>query len=102
MFLLTLDHAAEMWTELPKGKGKKPVNKDRFISKLFLRGDSVVLGEYKCSKTMSLLSYADLLSHLPDSSEKYSIVRCALQRKCTLESAVDYKLSLRNFKDYAC
>lgn len=36
---------AEMWTELPKGKGKKPVNKDRFISKLFLRGDSVVLGK---------------------------------------------------------
>jgi hypothetical protein len=33
-----------MWTETPKaGKGKKkakPVNKDRFISKLFLRGDS--------------------------------------------------------------
>lgn len=53
-----------MWTEIPKGKGKKAVNKDRsaggtgaghgfqltlysgrFISKLFLRGDSVVLGE---------------------------------------------------------
>ncbi len=24
-------------------KGAKPVNKDRFISKLFLRGDSVIL-----------------------------------------------------------
>ena len=44
-----------MWTETPKGKGKKPVNKDRFISyvtahlsangrKMFLRGDSVILG----------------------------------------------------------
>ena len=36
----------EMWTEVPKsGKGKKskPVNKDRFISKMFLRGDSVIL-----------------------------------------------------------
>ncbi|KAI0757095.1 Sm-like ribonucleoprotein [Daedaleopsis nitida] len=32
-----------MWTELPKGKNKKPVNKDRFISKMFLRGDSVIL-----------------------------------------------------------
>ncbi|KAJ3211618.1 Small nuclear ribonucleoprotein Sm D2 [Entophlyctis luteolus] len=34
----------QMWTETPKaGKGKKkskPINKDRFISKLFLRGDS--------------------------------------------------------------
>jgi small nuclear ribonucleoprotein D2 len=27
----------QMWTEIPKGKGKKPVNKDRFISKMFLR-----------------------------------------------------------------
>ena len=35
---------AQMWTEQPKGKNRKPVNKDRFISKLFLRGDSVVLG----------------------------------------------------------
>ncbi|KAF8922386.1 Sm-like ribonucleoprotein, partial [Mucidula mucida] len=26
-----------MWTEIPKGKNKKPVNKDRFISKMFLR-----------------------------------------------------------------
>ena len=26
-----------MWTEVPKGKNKKPVNKDRFISKMFLR-----------------------------------------------------------------
>lgn len=36
-----------MWTESArKGKGKKkasPSNKDRFISKMFLRGDSVIL-----------------------------------------------------------
>lgn len=34
-----------MWTEVPKGsKGKKahPVNKERYISKMFLRGDSVI------------------------------------------------------------
>ena len=34
-------------TQAPKtGKGKKkakPVNKDRFISKMFLRGDSVII-----------------------------------------------------------
>eukprot|EP01103_Thecamoeba_quadrilineata_P012086 TRINITY_DN3034_c0_g1_i2.p1 TRINITY_DN3034_c0_g1~~TRINITY_DN3034_c0_g1_i2.p1 ORF type:complete len:125 (-),score=34.51 TRINITY_DN3034_c0_g1_i2:561-935(-) len=44
---LVLVNVKEMWTEIPKtGKGKKkakPVNKDRFISKLFLRGDSVIL-----------------------------------------------------------
>jgi len=33
--------------QIPKpgrgSKGSKPVNKDRFISKMFLRGDSVIL-----------------------------------------------------------
>ncbi|KAG8697842.1 hypothetical protein FRC09_007613 [Ceratobasidium sp. 395] len=32
-----------MWTENQKGKNGKTVNKDRFISKMFLRGDSVIL-----------------------------------------------------------
>ena len=27
----------QMWTEVPSSKSKKPVNKDRFISKMFLR-----------------------------------------------------------------
>jgi len=44
---MVLENVKEMWTETPKaGKGKKksqPVNKDRYISKLFLRGDSVIL-----------------------------------------------------------
>ncbi|KZV92130.1 Sm-like ribonucleo protein [Exidia glandulosa HHB12029] len=40
---MVLENVKEMWTEIPKGKNKKPVNKDRFISKMFLRGDSVVL-----------------------------------------------------------
>ncbi|DBA89678.1 hypothetical protein WJX82_007505 [Trebouxia sp. C0006] len=44
---MILENVKEMWTEVPKtGRGKKgakPVNKDRFISKLFLRGDSVIL-----------------------------------------------------------
>merc|ERR1712098_56518 len=44
---MVLENVQEMWTENPKsGKGKKkakPVNKDRFISKMFLRGDSVIL-----------------------------------------------------------
>jgi small nuclear ribonucleoprotein D2 len=44
---MVLENVREMWTEAPKtGKGKKkakPVNKDRFISKMFLRGDSVIL-----------------------------------------------------------
>lgn len=40
-----LESVREMWTEIPKGtKGKgKAVNKDRFISKMFLRGDSVII-----------------------------------------------------------
>ncbi|VFQ73903.1 unnamed protein product [Cuscuta campestris] len=44
---MVLENVREMWTEAPKtGKGKKkalPVNKDRFISKMFLRGDSVII-----------------------------------------------------------
>ena len=44
---MVLENVKEMWTEVPKtGKGKKkaqPINKDRFISKMFLRGDSVIV-----------------------------------------------------------
>nr|CAD7402336.1 unnamed protein product [Timema poppensis] len=44
---MVLENVKEMWTEQPRtGKGKKkakPVNKDRFISKMFLRGDSVII-----------------------------------------------------------
>lgn len=44
---MLLENVKEMWTEIPKtGKGKKasrPVNKDRFVSKMFLRGDSVIM-----------------------------------------------------------
>ena len=44
---MVLENVKEMWTEGgAKGKGakkSKPVNKDRFIPKLFIRGDGVVL-----------------------------------------------------------
>ena len=44
---MVLENVKEMWTEIPRaGKGKKkakPVNKDRYINKMFLRGDSVIL-----------------------------------------------------------
>ncbi|KAM1127806.1 hypothetical protein ACFX13_038553 [Malus domestica] len=44
---MVLENVREMWTEVPKtGKGKKKaqsVNKDRFMSKMFLRGDCVSL-----------------------------------------------------------
>uniref|UniRef100_A0A7R9WNI9 Small nuclear ribonucleoprotein Sm D2 n=1 Tax=Craspedostauros australis TaxID=1486917 RepID=A0A7R9WNI9_9STRA len=44
---LLLEDVKEMWTETSKGgKGKKrgkSINKDRYISKMFLRGDSVIL-----------------------------------------------------------
>ncbi|KAJ1914141.1 mRNA splicing protein [Mycoemilia scoparia] len=44
---MVLENVKEMWVETPKaGKGakkSKPINKDRFISKMFLRGDSVIL-----------------------------------------------------------
>lgn len=44
---MVLENVKEMWTETPKsGKGaakSRAVNKDRYISKMFLRGDSVIL-----------------------------------------------------------
>ncbi|KAH6625405.1 small nuclear ribonucleoprotein Sm D2 [Boeremia exigua] len=43
---MVLENAKEMWTETPRlanGAHGRKVNKDRFISKLFLRGDSVIL-----------------------------------------------------------
>lgn len=43
---MVLENVKEMWTETPRNSGGKkgrPVNKDRFISKMFLRGDSVIL-----------------------------------------------------------
>ncbi|KAF2859995.1 LSM domain-containing protein [Piedraia hortae CBS 480.64] len=43
---MVLENVREAWTETPKladGKKGRPVNKDRFISKMFLRGDSVIL-----------------------------------------------------------
>ena len=44
-FNMVLENVKEMWTEQPKGsKGQgAAVNKDRFINKMFLRGDSVIL-----------------------------------------------------------
>ena len=42
-----LEDVKEMWTEYSKGgKGRKrgqSMNKDRYVSKMFLRGDSVIL-----------------------------------------------------------
>ncbi|XP_022916070.1 probable small nuclear ribonucleoprotein Sm D2 [Onthophagus taurus] len=43
---MILENVREMWKEdHRKGKGlcKKPVARDRFISKMFLRGDSVII-----------------------------------------------------------
>ncbi|KAF1827011.1 Sm-like ribonucleo protein [Dissoconium aciculare CBS 342.82] len=43
---MILENVKEMWTEIPRlhdGKKGRPINKDRFISKMFLRGDSVIL-----------------------------------------------------------
>jgi small nuclear ribonucleoprotein D2 len=44
---MVLENVKEMWTEAPQsGKGKakaNPINKDRYISKMFLRGDSVII-----------------------------------------------------------
>ncbi|XP_006874594.1 PREDICTED: small nuclear ribonucleoprotein Sm D2-like [Chrysochloris asiatica] len=43
---MVLENVTEMWSEVPKsGKGKKskPIKKDHYIAKIFLRGDSVIV-----------------------------------------------------------
>lgn len=43
---MVLENVKELWTEVPKSsktKKGKPINKDRYIAKMFLRGDSVIL-----------------------------------------------------------
>ena len=46
-FNLLLEDVKEMWTDVSKGGKGQPrrtaVNKDRYVSKMFLRGDSVIL-----------------------------------------------------------
>lgn len=37
---MVLENVKELWTEK---SGKKTVNRERFVSKLFLRGDSVIV-----------------------------------------------------------
>jgi small nuclear ribonucleoprotein D2 len=39
---LVMENVREMWPETTK-KGQKPITKDRFISKMFVRGDSVIM-----------------------------------------------------------
>eukprot|EP00949_MAST-11_sp_MAST-11-sp1_P002393 g2393.t1 len=42
---MVLEDVKDMWTTIPKGGKNKnvPINKDRYISKMFLRGDNVIL-----------------------------------------------------------
>ena len=43
---MVLENVKEMWTETPRlsnGQKGRPVSKDRFVSKMFLRGDGVIL-----------------------------------------------------------
>merc|ERR1712134_43065 len=40
---MILEDVKEMWTEKPKKSHGKAINKERFISKMFLRGDSVII-----------------------------------------------------------
>ena len=42
---MVLEDVKDMWTTVPKGGKNKniPINKDRYISKMFLRGDNVIL-----------------------------------------------------------
>jgi small nuclear ribonucleoprotein D2 len=40
---MLLEGVKEMWVEAPRRSGGRAVQKDRFVSKMFLRGDNVIL-----------------------------------------------------------
>ena len=40
---MVLENVKEIWTEKPNKKGAVGQTKDRYISKMFLRGDSVII-----------------------------------------------------------
>jgi small nuclear ribonucleoprotein D2 len=40
---MVLENVVELWTEASKGKKTTHKNRERFINKMFLRGDSVIL-----------------------------------------------------------
>jgi small nuclear ribonucleoprotein D2 len=59
---MVLENVKEMWTEQPAtGKGQKKaklINKERFITQMFLRGDSGIfwLSSHPCFTTHSLIA----------------------------------------------
>jgi hypothetical protein len=62
-----------MWTEMPKGKNKKPVNKDRFISKMFLRYVQHLTSRTHCRQLTDASLVAGTPSFLVRSSAYLSI-----------------------------
>lgn len=40
---MVLENVKDIWTETQKGRRGKQTTKDRFVSKMFLRGDSVII-----------------------------------------------------------
>ena len=94
-----------MWTETPKaGKGKKakPVNKDRFISKMFLRGDSVILGKliikrFPGRETFNIIVSNDFTFNSTFSIEKYCLIdenMRSTNKSTKLKSSLDPKSKL--------
>ncbi|CAG0891314.1 unnamed protein product [Cyprideis torosa] len=70
---MVLENVKEMWTEFAKkGRGQQksnPVSKERFITKMFLRGDSVIIvvanplaatSKEKCQTSMEMVMSADI------------------------------------------
>ncbi|KAM3717230.1 putative small nuclear ribonucleoprotein Sm [Dirofilaria immitis] len=88
---MVLENVKEMWTELPKtGKGKKkakPVAKDRFITKMFLRGDSVII-------ILKNPAVSDITVYIIN----YSASQCTLLS----ESDQSFFKAWRNMHRYSC
>jgi small nuclear ribonucleoprotein D2 len=46
---MVLENVKEMWTEKPKGSKGKGVNKDRFVSKMYVWASAAICYRYRTS-----------------------------------------------------
>ncbi|KAB8296186.1 hypothetical protein EYC80_008970 [Monilinia laxa] len=90
---MVLENVKEMWTETPRlsggGKGR-PVNKDRFISKMFLRGDSVILKRGPAKDQYQKIP--DRISGAPGDKEKTDVIALGVAKiNAHTKSAYSYE-----------
>ncbi|KAI3388278.1 hypothetical protein SNEBB_000717 [Seison nebaliae] len=104
---MVLENVTEMWTETSRtGKGKKkskPINKDRFIPKMFLRGDSVIIvlkNPQIASKIHSLWKTEELRRTPSNEEDNYHSINDNIHQKRIFERIDVNKDGLVDMKEF--